>query len=193
MMVGIGQLKKDSESHTKRFLSLFRRQPIVFSRHSVQFSCVVVSDTLWPHEPQHARPPSPSPTPGLHPNPCPLCWWCHPTSHPLSSPSHPALNLSQNQGLFKWVSSSLQVAKVLEFQLQHQSFQWIFRTDFFRGTGWISLHFKGLSRVFSTPQFKSINSSAWISGSWRSSLYSSSVYQHMVACVLHKFSLGQQK
>ena len=51
-------------------------------------------------------------------------------SHPLSSPSLPALNLSQHQGLFQWVSSSHQVAKVLEFQLQHQSFQWIFRTDF---------------------------------------------------------------
>ena len=49
-------------------------------------------------------------------------------SHPLSSPSSPAFNLSQRQGLFKWVSSSHQVAKVLEFQ--HQSFQWIFRTDF---------------------------------------------------------------
>ena len=45
-------------------------------------------------------------------------------SHPLSSPSSPALNPSQHQGLFKWVSSSHQVAKVLEFQLQHQSFQW---------------------------------------------------------------------
>ena len=51
-------------------------------------------------------------------------------SHPLSSPSPPAFNLSQNQGLFQWVSSSHQVAKVLEFQLQHQSFQWIFRVDF---------------------------------------------------------------
>ena len=50
-------------------------------------------------------------------------------SHPLSSPSPPALNLSQHQGLFQWVSSSHQVAKVLEFQLQPQSFQWIFRTD----------------------------------------------------------------
>ena len=50
-------------------------------------------------------------------------------SHPLSSPSTPALNLSQQQGLFHWVSSSHQVAKVLEFQLQHQSFQSIFRTD----------------------------------------------------------------
>ena len=50
-------------------------------------------------------------------------------SHPLSSPSPPALNLSQHRGLFKWVSSLHQVAKVLEFQLQHQSFQWIPRTD----------------------------------------------------------------
>ena len=50
-------------------------------------------------------------------------------SHPLSSLSPPALNLSQHQGLFKWVSSLHEVAKVLEFQLQHQSFQWIPRTD----------------------------------------------------------------
>ena len=51
-------------------------------------------------------------------------------SHPLSSPSPLVLNLSQHQGLFQWVSSSHQVAKVLEFQLQHQSLQWTFRTDF---------------------------------------------------------------
>ena len=50
-------------------------------------------------------------------------------SHPLSSPSPPVLNLSQHQGLFQWVSSSHQVARVLEFQLQHQSFQWTPRTD----------------------------------------------------------------
>ena len=50
--------------------------------------------------------------------------------YPLSSPSPPAFNLSQQQGLFKWVSSSHQVVKVLEFQLQHLSFQWIFSTDF---------------------------------------------------------------
>ena len=52
-------------------------------------------------------------------------------SHPLSSPSPPAFKLSQSQCLFKWVSSFYQVAKILEFQLQHQSFQWIFRADFF--------------------------------------------------------------
>ena len=51
-------------------------------------------------------------------------------SHPLSSPSPPTFNLSQLHGLFKWVNSSHQVAKVLEFQLQNQSFQWIFRTDY---------------------------------------------------------------
>ena len=51
-------------------------------------------------------------------------------SHPMLSPSPPAFNLSQHQGLFQRVSSSHQVAKMLEFQLQHQSFQWIFRTDF---------------------------------------------------------------
>ena len=51
-------------------------------------------------------------------------------SHPLLSPSFPTFNVSQHQGLFQWVSSSHQLAKVLEFQLQHQSFQWIFRTDY---------------------------------------------------------------
>ena len=51
-------------------------------------------------------------------------------SHPLLSPSPPAFNLSQHQSLFQWVSSSHQVAKLLEFQVQQQSFQWIFRTDF---------------------------------------------------------------
>ena len=70
-------------------------------------------------------------------------------SHPLLSPSLYTFNLSQHQGLFKWVSFSHQVVKVSEFQLQHQSFQWIFRTDFFRMDGWISLQSKGLSRVFS--------------------------------------------
>ena len=53
-------------------------------------------------------------------------------SHPLSSHSPPAFNLSQHQGLYQWVSSSYQVAKVLKFQLQHQSLQWILRTDFLR-------------------------------------------------------------
>ena len=94
---------------------------------SVQFSRSVVSDPLWPHKPHYTRTPCPSPIPGVHPNPCPLSRWCH----PLSSTSPPALNVSQYQGLFQWVSSSHQVAKLLEFQLQHQSFQWTPRTNLF--------------------------------------------------------------
>ena len=63
-------------------------------------------------------------------NTWPSSQWCHPTisSSDISSP--PAFNLSQHQSLFQWISSLYQVARVLEFQLQHQSFQWIFRTDF---------------------------------------------------------------
>ena len=60
-------------------------------------------------------------------------------SHPLSSASPPAFNLSQHQGLFQLISFSHQVAKVLEFQLQHQSFQWIFRTDFLIRIDWLDL------------------------------------------------------
>ena len=97
---------------------------------SVQCSRSVMSDSVRPHEPQHGRPPYPPPTPGVHPNPCPLSRWCHPTISSSVVPFSPACNLSQHQSLFQWVSSSLDVAKVLEFQLQHQSFQWIFRTDF---------------------------------------------------------------
>ena len=80
-------------------------------------------------------------------------------SHPLPSPCSPAFNLSQHQGLFQWVSSSHQVAEVLEFQLQHQSFQWIVRTDFL----WDGLVGSPCCPSDSqesspTPQFKSINS-----------------------------------
>ena len=73
------------------------------------------------------------------------------SSHPQSSPSPPPFNLSQHQGLFKWVTSSHQVARVLEFQLRQQSFHWMNIQDWFPlgWTGWISLQSKGLSRVFS--------------------------------------------
>ena len=65
-------------------------------------------------------------------------------------PYTPALNFSQHQGLFQWVSSLHKMTKVLEFHLQHQSFQWIFKTDFLGVTGLISLVSKGLSRDFSS-------------------------------------------
>ena len=89
---------------------------------SVQFSHSVVSDSLWPHELQHARPPSPSPSLGVHTSPGTHVYRVGDaiqSSHPLSSPSPTVLNLSQHQGIFQWVSSLYQVAKVLEFQLQH--------------------------------------------------------------------------
>ena len=92
-----------------------------------QFSRWVVSDSLRSHGLQHTR--TPSPTPWACSSSCPSSRWCIQPSHPLLSPS-PAFNLSQHQGLFKRVSSLHQVAKILEFQLQHQSFQWTPRTDF---------------------------------------------------------------
>ena len=82
---------------------------------SVQFSRSVLSNSLWPHESQHARPPCPSPTPGVHWDSRPLSQWCHPAISssviPFSSCPHP----SQHQSLFQWVNSSHEVAKVLEF------------------------------------------------------------------------------
>ena len=80
-------------------------------------------------------------------------------SHPLSSPSPPALNLSQHQGLFKWVSSSHQVAKVLEFQFQHQSFQWTPRTGLLQnGLVGSPCSPRDSQESSPTPQFKSISS-----------------------------------
>ena len=107
---------------------------LVFWWHSsLQFSCSVVSNSLWPHELQHARLSSPSPTPGVHPNPCPSTRWCHPT---ISSSVVPFSSCPQSfpasgsfQMTLKWCSLH-KVAKVLELQLQHQSFQWTPRTDF---------------------------------------------------------------
>ena len=87
------------------------------SLSSVQFSCSVMSDSLRPHELQHARPTCPSPTPRVYPNSCPSSRWCHPAISssviPFSSCPHPF----QHQGLFQWVNSSHEVAKVLESQL----------------------------------------------------------------------------
>jgi len=98
--------------------------------YSVQFSRSVVSDSLCLPRLQHARLPCPSPTPEFTQTHAHWVGDAIQPSHPLLSPSPPTFNLSQHQGLFKWVNSSHQVAKVLEFQLQHQSFQWTPRTDF---------------------------------------------------------------
>ena len=117
---------------------------------SVQFSCSVVSDSLQLHEPQHARPPGPSPTPGVYPNPYPLSQWFHPAISfsvvPLSScpQSFPALGSFPISQLFTQGGQSIGVLasrSVLPMYIQDWSpLAW---------TGWISLQSKGFSRVFS--------------------------------------------
>ena len=115
---------------------------------NVQFSCSVVSDSLWPYGLQHAKPPCPSPTPRVYPNSCPLRRWCHPTISSSIVPFSFCPQSSQHQGLFQWVgfshhSQSIGVsasALVLPVNIQ----------DWFPLglIGWISLQSKGLSRVF---------------------------------------------
>ena len=115
----------------------------------VQVSCSVVFDSLWPHGLQRARHPCPSPTPGVHPNPCPLSRWCHPTISSSVVPfsclqSFPASGSFQMSWFFTSGGQSIGVsdsASVLPMNIQ----------DWFplRLTGWISLQSRGLSRVFS--------------------------------------------
>ena len=121
-----------------------------FQFSSVQFSHSVVSDSLRPHELQHARPPCLSPTPRVYPNSCPLSQWCHPTISPSVVPffscpqSFPASGSLQMSQLFTSGDQSIGVSastSVLLINTQDWSpLGW---------TGWISLQSKGLSRVFS--------------------------------------------
>ena len=116
---------------------------------SVQFSCSVVSDSLRPHELQHARPPCPSPTPGVHSDSGPSSQWCHPaisssvvpfSSCPQSLPASESFPVSQ---LFAWGGQSTGVSALASF-LPKKSLGWSSEW-----TGWISLQSKGLSRLFS--------------------------------------------
>ena len=119
-------------------------------RESIQFSRSVMSNFLWPHESQDARPPCPSPTPRVHSNSCPLSRWCHPAISssvvPFSScpQSLPALGSFPMSQLFTWGGQTIGVSastSVLPMNTQDWSLLgW---------TGWISLQSKGLSRVFS--------------------------------------------
>ena len=124
--------------------------PVFFQFSSVQFSRPVMSDSLRPHELQHARPPSPSPTPGVHSNSCPSSRWCHPaisssvfpfSSCPQSLPASESFPMSQ---LFVWGGQSTGVSALASvFPKKNQDWsplEW---------TGWISLQSKGFSRVFS--------------------------------------------
>ena len=107
-------------------------------------------NSLRPYELQQDRLPCSLLFPGICSNSCPLSQWCHPTISSSVSPSPPALNVSQHQGLFQWVSSLHQVAKVLELQLKHQSFQLNIQGWFpLRLTDLIVLS-NGPSRVFSS-------------------------------------------
>ena len=133
------------EKHTQGIIQALFEILIQFMKHtywgfsSVQFSHSVVSNSLWPHEPQHARPPCPSPTPRVHPNPYLLSRWCHPTissSAVLFYSSPQSLPASGGQSIVVSASTS-----VLPVNIQDWSpLGW---------TGWISLQSKGLSRVFS--------------------------------------------
>ena len=129
------------------------------------FNCSVVSNSLWHRGLQHARLPCPSLSPREFAR-IQVHWVSDAIqlSYPLLPPSLPSFYLSQNQGLFQWVGSLQQVAKVLE--LQHQSFQLIFRLISFGIVGLTSLPSKGFSRVFSNTtiqkhQFFSTQPSLW--------------------------------
>ena len=98
-------------------------QTYFLSPSVTQFSHSVVSDSLRSHGSQHARPPYPSQIPGVSSNSCPSVGGAIQPYHTLLSPSPPVPSPSQYRGLFKQVNSLHEVAKVLEFQLQHQSFQ----------------------------------------------------------------------
>ena len=132
----------------KLFKKLVKKLHFV-NKASVQFSCSVVSDSLWPHELQHARPPCPSPTPRVHSDSWPLSRWCHPaiSSSVIPFPSGP--NPSQHQSLSNESTLHTTWPKYWNFSFsiipsKEQpgliSLEW---------TGWISLQSKGFSRVLS--------------------------------------------
>ena len=134
---------------------------------SVQFSHSVMSDSLWPHASQHARPPCPSPSLGVHSNSCPSRRWCHPAISssvipfsfcPQSLPASESCPMSQ---LFTWGGQSTGVSALASF-LPKDTQEW----SPLEWTGWISLQSKGLSRVFSNTtvqkhQFFGAQPSSW--------------------------------
>ena len=129
---------------------------------SVQSSHSIVSNSLQSHGLQHARPRCPSPTPGVYSDSCPLSWWYHRTISSSVVPFSSRLQSFPHQGLFKWVSSSHQVNKILEFQLQPQSFQWIFRIDFlYDGLVESPCSPRDSQESSLTPRFKGISSSTF--------------------------------
>ena len=113
--------------------------------------------TLWLHGLQHTRLLCTSPSPGACSNSCPLSCWCHATISSSVTPFSSFLQSFPGQGLSQWVSSSHQLAKVLE--IQHQSLHWIFRVDFLQDwLIWSPCSPKNSQESHPAPQFKSINS-----------------------------------
>ena len=117
---------------------------------SVQFSRSDLSDPLWPHELQHTRPPCPSPTPGVHPNPCPFSLWCHPTISSSVVPFSSCLQFSPASGYFPisqfFTSGGQSIGASASTSVLPMNTQDWFPLGW---TGCISLQSKGLSRVFS--------------------------------------------
>ena len=137
-------------SFIKQHLLYVMSSDILYTFSSVQFSRSVVSDSLQPHESQHARPSCPSPTPRVHPDSRPSSQWCHPaisssvvpfSSCPQSLLASESFPMSQ---LFTWGGQNTGVSALASF-LPKKSQGW----SPSEWTGWISLQFKGLSRVFS--------------------------------------------
>ena len=131
---------------------------------SIQFNCSVVSDSLPPHESQHARPPSPSPTPRVYSNSCPSSRWCHPaisssvvpfSSCPQFPPPSGSFPMSQ---VFAWGGQRTGISAAASVQPMNTQ-DW----STLGWTGWISLQSKGLSRVFSKSRLV-VSNSLWPHG-----------------------------
>ena len=118
-----------------------------------------IYDSLWPHGLQHARPPCPSPTPGVYSNSSPFSRWCHPTISSSVVPFSSHLQSFPASGSFQMSQLFASGGQIIGVSVSASVFPMNIQDWFPLGwSGWISLLSKGLSRVFPTPQFKSVNS-----------------------------------
>ena len=150
------------ENHSERNQRTFKwieRQTVLIRRfnpaNSVQFSCSVMPNSLQPHGLQHDRLPWPSPTPRVYSNSCPLSQWCHPT---ISSPAIPFPSRLQSflaSGSFQMSQLFTSGGQRIGVSAHHQSFQWIFRTDFLLdGLAGSPCYPRDSQESSPTPQFK---------------------------------------
>ena len=142
----------DMNSSWVQFLTILDKVTYLLLSHSV------MSNSLWFHGPKHARLSCPSPSPRACLHSCPLSWWCHATISSSVIPFSCLLSFSAS-GPFPVTQLFASGGQSIELQLQHQTFQWIFRTDFFQGwLVWSPCSPKDSQEDSSpTPQFKSIN------------------------------------